>query len=103
VVKAFLAPWGGGIHAKPAARIGPVRRRHLGPHHRISLKGRVVLRLITVEGGAHHWPGGRKARLGEGKTQEIDANREILRFFQAIRSGVTNQPTRIHSGPATRP
>ena len=43
--------------------------------------GTVVLRLITVEGGAHHWPGGRKARLDTGKTQEIDANTEILRFF----------------------
>jgi poly(3-hydroxybutyrate) depolymerase len=46
-----------------------------------SKTGRVVLRLITVEGGAHHWPGGRKARLTEGKTREIDANAEILRFF----------------------
>ncbi|MFC3087282.1 hypothetical protein [Tabrizicola soli] len=36
---------------------------------------------FTIEGGAHHWPGGRKARLAEGKTQEIDANAEILRFF----------------------
>ncbi|MDX5351281.1 MAG: hypothetical protein LPJ95_11375, partial [Paracoccaceae bacterium] len=43
--------------------------------------GQVVLRLMTVEGGAHHWPGGRKARLTTGKTQEIDANTEILRFF----------------------
>jgi poly(3-hydroxybutyrate) depolymerase len=43
--------------------------------------GAIVLRLITVTGGAHHWPGGRKARLTEGKTQEIDANTEILRFF----------------------
>ncbi len=43
--------------------------------------GQVVLRLMTVEGGAHHWPGGRKARLDQGKTQEIDANTEILHFF----------------------
>ena len=47
------------------------------------LGDRVVLRLMTVEGGAHHWPGGRKARMGEGKTQEIQANEEILRFFAA--------------------
>ena len=40
---------------------------------------------MTVEGGAHHWPGGRKARMGEGKTQEIDANTEILRVFAANR------------------
>jgi polyhydroxybutyrate depolymerase len=44
-------------------------------------RGTVVLRLITVEGGGHHWPGDRKARLDEGKTREIDANSEILRFF----------------------
>ena len=43
----------------------------------------MVLRLMTIKGGAHPWPGGRKARLSEGKTQEIDENTEILRFFVA--------------------
>ncbi len=84
VVKAFLAPWGGGIHAVGRT----LDRFDDGTSVRIadySLKGRVVLRLITVEGGAHHWPGGRKARLSDGKTQEIDANREILRFFDQVR------------------
>jgi polyhydroxybutyrate depolymerase len=84
VVKAFLAPWGGGIHAVSRT----LDRFDDGTSVRIadySLKGRVVLRLITVEGGAHHWPGGRKARQSDGKTQEIDANREILRFFDQVR------------------
>jgi polyhydroxybutyrate depolymerase len=44
-------------------------------------RGKVRVRLITVTGGAHHWPGGRKTRLDAGKTQEIDANAEILAFF----------------------
>lgn len=80
VVKAFLAPWGGGIHAvsRSVDRISDGTSVHIEDY---SKKGRVILRLITVEGGAHHWPGGRKARLAEGKTQEIDANAEILRFF----------------------
>lgn len=47
--------------------------------------GKVRLRLITVEGGAHHWPGGRKARLSSGKTREITANAEILAFFDQYR------------------
>ncbi len=47
--------------------------------------GTIRVRLVTIEGGAHHWPGGRKARLREGKTREIDANSEILRFFDAFR------------------
>lgn len=47
--------------------------------------GQVRVRLITVKGGAHHWPGGRKARLDAGKTREIDANAEILRFFDLHR------------------
>jgi polyhydroxybutyrate depolymerase len=47
--------------------------------------GSIRLRLVTIEGGAHHWPGGRKARLREGKTREIDANSEILRFFDLFR------------------
>lgn len=80
VVKAFLAPWGG-VLASPSRHID---RRDDGTSVTVTdyLKGgRVVLRLMTVEGGGHHWPGGRKARLAEGKTQEIDANAEILRFF----------------------
>jgi polyhydroxybutyrate depolymerase len=47
--------------------------------------GKVRVRLIAIDGGAHHWPGGRKARMSGGKTQEIDANAEILRFFDQYR------------------
>jgi polyhydroxybutyrate depolymerase len=47
--------------------------------------GKVWLRLMTVEGGEHYWPGSRKARLSGGKTQEIDATAEILRFFESWR------------------
>jgi polyhydroxybutyrate depolymerase len=79
VVAAFLAPWG------PVQRTSRSIDRHddgtsvtVTDH---SNGGRVVLRLMTVEGGAHHWPGGRKDRLDAGKTEEIDANTEILRFF----------------------
>ncbi|RYI24046.1 MAG: hypothetical protein EON48_07590 [Acetobacteraceae bacterium] len=81
VVKAFLARWGAvtetshTIDAKDDGTSVIVTDYASG--------GQVVLRLMTVEGGAHHWPGGRKARLDEGKTQEIDANTEILRFFAA--------------------
>ena len=82
VVKAFLAPWGGVL----AETSRTIDRRDDGTSVTVTdyqKGGRVVLRLMTVEGGAHHWPGGRKARLSEGKTQEIDANAEILRFFAA--------------------
>lgn len=79
VVEAFLAPWG---------RVRESRRtidtRDDGTSVTVTdhaTGGRVVLRLMTVEGGAHHWPGGRNARRSDGKTQEIDANAEILRFF----------------------
>ncbi|MCA0273691.1 MAG: hypothetical protein LCH69_16740 [Proteobacteria bacterium] len=80
VVDAFLAPWGG----VPARTDRVIDRKDDGTSVSVSdyqKGGQVVLRLMTVEGGAHHWPGGRKARLSEGKTQEIDANTEILRFF----------------------
>ena len=79
VVQAFLAPWG-----KTTTTTRSIDRRDDGTSVTITdhqKGGAVVLRLITVEGGAHHWPGGRKVRLSEGKTQEIDANTEILRFF----------------------
>jgi polyhydroxybutyrate depolymerase len=84
VVKAFLAPWGGVL----AETSRTIDRKNDGTSVVVTdyqKGGRVVLRLMTVEGGAHHWPGGRKARLSEGKTQEIDANTEILRFFAANR------------------
>jgi polyhydroxybutyrate depolymerase len=80
VVAAFLAPWGQRIEITTRE----INRKEDGTTVIVTdhaKGGKVVLRLMTVEGGAHHWPGGRKARLSEGKTQEIDANIEILRFF----------------------
>lgn len=80
VVEAFLAPWGG----VPARTDRTIDRKDDGTSVIVTdyqKGGQVILRLMKVEGGAHHWPGGRKARLSEGKTQEIDANTEILRFF----------------------
>jgi polyhydroxybutyrate depolymerase len=80
VVDAFLAPWGGGV----TRTTRQIDRRDDGTSVTITdhaKAGSVILRLITVEGGAHHWPGGRKARQQSGKTEEIDANTEILRFF----------------------
>lgn len=82
VVKAFLAPWGGVLSETSRS----IDRKDDGTSVLVTdyqKRGRVVLRLMTVEGGAHHWPGGRKGRLSEGKTQEIGANAEILKFFAA--------------------
>ncbi len=79
VVRAFKSPWGALSESRRR-----IDRKDDGTAVVVtdySKAGRVVVRLITVEGGVHHWPGGRKARLTEGKTQEIDANTEILRFF----------------------
>jgi polyhydroxybutyrate depolymerase len=79
VVAAFLAPWG---PVQTTRR--QIDRKDDGTSVTVtdhSRGGRVVLRVMTVEGGGHHWPGGRKARQSEGKTEEIDANTEILRFF----------------------
>lgn len=81
VVQAFLAPW---VSVTKASRT--IDRKDDGTSVTVTdyaSGSAVVLRLITIKGGAHHWPGGRKARLSEGKTQEIDANAEILRFFKA--------------------
>lgn len=83
VVKAFLAPWGS---VSKTSRI--IDRRNDGTSVTVTdfrKGGQVVLRLMAVEGGGHHWPGGRKARMAKGKTQEIDANAEIIRFFNAFR------------------
>lgn len=84
VVEAFLAPWGGGVTEVSRS----IDRRNDGTSVTVTdhvKGGQVILRLMVVEGGSHHWPGGRKARQSDGKTQEIDANAEILRFFALYR------------------
>lgn len=79
VAEAFLAPWGAvQISSRTIDRMDDGTSVTITDH---TIGGRVVLRLMTVNGGGHHWPGGRKARLRDGKTKEIDANSEILRFF----------------------
>lgn len=42
--------------------------------------GRVWIRLLTVEGGGHGWPGSRR-NARKGGTTDIVANAEILHFF----------------------
>lgn len=48
----------------------------------LSSDGRVQVRILTVEGGGHAWPGSRRAAR-MGGTQDIDATAEVLRFFAA--------------------
>jgi polyhydroxybutyrate depolymerase len=43
-------------------------------------QGKVMVRLLAIEGGGHVWPGGRRAGR-DGGTADIDANTEVLRFF----------------------
>ena len=42
--------------------------------------GQVMIRLMTVEGGGHAWPGSRRSAK-QGGTADIDGNTEVLRFF----------------------
>lgn len=83
VVKAFLAPWGATTQTSRKIDTKDDGTSVIVTDYQTG--GQIVLRLMTVEGGAHHWPGGNKSRLSEGKTQEIDANAEILRFFSLQR------------------
>jgi polyhydroxybutyrate depolymerase len=83
VVQAFLAPWG---RVSESSRT--IDRHDDGTSITVTdyrKRGGVALRLMTIEGGAHHWPGGRNLRLDHGKTQEIDANAEIIKFFNVFR------------------
>jgi polyhydroxybutyrate depolymerase len=43
-------------------------------------QGRVQVRIQTIEGGGHAWPGSRRAAR-QGATQDISATNEVLRFF----------------------
>ena len=42
--------------------------------------GRTQIRIQTIEGGGHAWPGSRRAAR-QGSTRDITANTEVLRFF----------------------
>ena len=42
--------------------------------------GRVQVRVQTIQGGGHAWPGSRRATR-QGATQDISATTEVLRFF----------------------
>jgi polyhydroxybutyrate depolymerase len=81
-VAAFRAAWGRLSERQelidPAADGMRVLRRDW-------LRGdRPAVRLMTVEGGGHVWPGGRRAR-GDGATQDIDASAEVVAFFSLWR------------------
>ncbi len=43
-------------------------------------QGRVQVRIQTIEGGGHAWPGSRRAAR-QGGTRDINATTEVLRFF----------------------
>ncbi len=52
---------------------------------RDGLRGdRPAVSLMTVEGGGHVWPGGRRARA-DGATRDIDASAEVVAFFSLWR------------------
>lgn len=78
---AFLEPWGPVVHAQ--ARIddpdaGSAVR--VDDYH--TPQGILALRLITVEGGGHAWPGGRRA-MREGQVEaRLPATTEMLRFLE---------------------
>jgi polyhydroxybutyrate depolymerase len=82
VVSAFLRPHG----RLPLTRatIDPAEdgTRVLRSAWGASTRPEVV--LLTVENGAHVWPGGRRAR-GQGATQDISATEEVIRFLAAWR------------------
>ena len=42
--------------------------------------GTAQVRILTIEGGGHAWPGSRRAPR-QGGTRDITANAELLRFF----------------------
>jgi polyhydroxybutyrate depolymerase len=79
-VAAFLGPWGSGLSTSTQT----INRKADGTTVVVtdtSKGAQLALRLMTIEGGGHNWPGGAKPRSDMAMTEEIDANTEILRFF----------------------
>ncbi len=84
VVGAFLAPWGGGL-VRSTRRIDAKDDGTAVEVTDYTKDGKPVLRLMSIEGGGHLWPGKTRARGDDTPTREIDANAEILRFFALYR------------------
>lgn len=81
VEAAFLGPFPPLALRETVIDPAPDGMRVLSREH-VTRDGRVSVRILTVEGGGHSWPGSRRATR-MGGTQDIDATREILRFFAA--------------------
>lgn len=81
VEAAFLGPFPPLSLRETVIDPAPDGMRVLSREH-VTRDGRVSLRILTVEGGGHSWPGSRRATR-MGGTQDIDATREILSFFAA--------------------
>lgn len=83
VIAAFRAPFGSAlIRAQRVIDPAPDGMRVIEADW--GQGNRTVLRLLTVEGGGHDWPGGARASR-RGGTRDISANAEILRFFDGWR------------------
>jgi polyhydroxybutyrate depolymerase len=81
VIAAFRAPFGPMIASQ--ALIDPADDGMRSRENTWSINGVPMVRLLSVEGGGHVWPGGRRSVRQKGATQDIDATAEILRFFAA--------------------
>lgn len=82
LIDAFRAPWG-----RLSARESVIDPAPDGMRTRLTEwrgQGRVRVALMTVEGGGHDWPGGRRSDR-RGATRDIDASAEAIRFFRALR------------------
>lgn len=81
VIAAFRAPYGAG----PPDEARMIDRQDDGTRVGVSTwigrDGRPETVLMTVEGGGHAWPGGRRSARKAGTTREISAPAEIVAFF----------------------
>ncbi|MCZ8088691.1 MAG: hypothetical protein O9247_01155, partial [Rhodobacteraceae bacterium] len=79
VEAAFLAPFPGLARSERIIDPRADGMRVIERNH-IDASGRTQVRIQTVEGGGHAWPGSRRAPR-QGGSRDIAANTEILRFF----------------------
>ena len=81
VEAAFLAPYP--MLARTERNIDPVNDGYrVTERNYTDAFGRPMIRILTVEGGGHAWPGSRRANR-QGQTRDISATTEVLRFFAA--------------------
>jgi polyhydroxybutyrate depolymerase len=80
----WVAAWAQGNGCDPTPEAMPAQGKVRGVRY-VGCDDRADVILYTIEGGGHTWPGGRPIPLVGTTSRDVEATREMWRFFQRYR------------------